>query len=87
MIHVIELFMQFVVGDLDSLQVEALGQMRRNKANDLQVLQIIQSRSGRTEGQERKQQCAHGKPRRCSFDSIATHHSFSVTEPIRLSRL
>src|SRR6266542_3647536 len=61
--------------------------MRRNKANDLQVLQIIQSRSGRTEGQERKQQCADGKPRRCSFDSIATHHSLSLTEPIRLSRL
>src|SRR5436190_22239647 len=33
-----------VVCDLDSLQSESLRQMRRNKANDLQFLQIIQGR-------------------------------------------
>src|SRR6266496_3593648 len=35
---------RLVVCDLDSLQSESLRQMRRNKANDLQFLQIIQGR-------------------------------------------
>src|SRR6266436_2912341 len=61
--------------------------MRRNKANDLQFLQIIQSPSGRTEGQEREYKCSQNEPGRRAFNAIAIHYSSNFTNSIKLSRI
>src|SRR5713226_3707796 len=61
--------------------------MRRNKANDLQLLQIIQRKlRRRTYRRERECEPAQNKPRR-SFYTIATGHSSSLTDTMTLSRI
>src|SRR5262245_24110654 len=61
--------------DLNSLGSEPLGQIRRDKANDFQFLQVIEGRSRRT--QTWKQEHADNEPERRSFDAIAIHYSFN----------
>src|SRR4029453_10808200 len=61
--------------------------MRRNKANDLQLPQIIQRKlRRRTYRREREYERVQNKPRR-SFYAIATSHSSSLTDSMTLSRI
>src|SRR4029450_197902 len=61
--------------------------MRRNKANDLQLPQIVQRKlRRRTYRREREYERAQNKQRR-SFYAIATCHSSSLTESITSSTL
>src|SRR5262249_4130347 len=76
-----------VIGDLDLFQPQALRQIRRNEARDLQSLQIIQSGGKRTKIQEWKQKRAHTKARHHTLSDGGTHHVAIVTELTVLSRL
>src|SRR5437773_391005 len=76
-----------VVSHLDGLQSESLRQIRRNKANDLQLPQVIQRKfRRRTYRREREQEPAQNNPRR-SFYTTATGHSSSLTDSMNLSRI
>src|SRR5436190_22748028 len=79
--------LDLVVRDLDFFQPHPLRQIRRNKASDLQSLQIIQGRGERAKIQEWGQERAHKQPRNHSLSGVATHHVAIVTESTILSRL
>src|SRR4029453_5451325 len=72
----------FVVRDVDPLQPKTLRQIRRYKANDLQLTKVIQHNFGRRMySRNRKHERAQSKPQGHPFKAIANHHYSNTTNP------